>query len=84
MDPCYPTTSEKQNLDSNTRSAEVRIRYFETSTPETVFHTDYIQTKLDNACVANFILHHIEPSKNYSYAIEIGGTISKPYYFLKV
>ena len=60
--------------------SEVRIRYFESSTPETVFHTEYIQTKVDKACVANFVLHHIGPNKNYSYAIEVGGTISKPYY----
>ena len=33
--------------------------------------------------MANFVLHHIGPNKNYSYAIEVGGTISKPCYSFK-
>lgn len=60
--------------------SDTRIRYFETSKPETIYHTERIQTKTDNACVANFVLSHIEPNKHYSYAIEIGGTVCEPQY----
>lgn len=69
-------------IQTNTPS-EARIHYFETSKPEMIYHTNFIQTNSKNACVANFVLSHIEPNKHYSYAIEIEGVVNKPTYSFK-
>lgn len=63
--------------------ANTRIRYFETSDPKTIYYTEQILTNTSNACVANFVLGHIEPNKNYSYAVEIEGALSEEHYSFK-
>lgn len=74
------TYREAQIWTQTESPAVVAVHYFETENPDKKFVTPKIKTEEANACIVNFVLGKIEPNKNYTYGIEIDGSISSKEY----